>query len=66
MGILSDLIFGLATRKKKCYNSWSNGWIFFIIGTCSKDTWQNTHFSRSQRSKFKTAPLVGTFRYYLT
>jgi hypothetical protein len=21
MGILSDLIFGLATRKKKCYNS---------------------------------------------
>jgi hypothetical protein len=45
---------------------------FFIIGTSNKDTWHTTrvfdltYFWRSQRSKFKTAPLVCTFRFNLT
>jgi hypothetical protein len=64
---------GGQTRKhKNCYNSWTNGWDrlqIFIIGTSNKGTWHNprvfdlTYFWRSKRSKFKTAPLVGTFRY---
>jgi hypothetical protein len=43
-----------------------------IIVTSNKATWHNTrdfdltYFWRSQRSKFKMAPLVGTFRYYFT
>jgi hypothetical protein len=74
----SSLIFGLVTRGPKLKTQkvlWhlTNGWIISkFLCTFHKDTWHYTqvfyltYFWRSQRSKFKTAPLVGTFRYYFT
>jgi hypothetical protein len=56
-------------NTKKCYNSWTNGWIISKFVSCNKDTWHNiwvfdfTYFSRSQKSKM--VPLETYFCIYL-
>jgi hypothetical protein len=67
-----SLVLGLATRgqnqkHKKCYD-------FGVIAGLAPSFYHDinnrvfdlTEFSRSQRSKFKTAPLVAMFCHYLT
>jgi hypothetical protein len=71
----SSLILGLATRGPKpktqtilgLLNKWLDHLQIVIIGKYNKDTWHNigffylTYFWKSQRSRFKTLPLLARF-----